>query len=119
MRGGASAVHIVDLREEFVRDFVFPMLRAGAIYEGGYLLGTSIARPLIARAQVEVARREGADGVAHGATGKGNDQVRFELTYAALAPELRVIAPWREWELDSRTALMEFARRHDISVPVT
>jgi len=119
LRTGAATVHIVDLREEFVRDFIFPMLRANAVYEGGYLLGTSIARPLIARAQVEVARREGADGVAHGATGKGNDQVRFELTYAALAPELRVIAPWREWELDSRTALMEFARRHDISVPVT
>ena len=119
LRTGASAVHIVDLREEFVRDFIFPMLRANAVYEGGYLLGTSIARPLIARAQVEVARREAADGVAHGATGKGNDQVRFELTYAALAPELRVIAPWREWELGSRSALMEFARRHDIPVPVT
>ena len=119
LRTGAASVHILDLREEFVRDFVFPMLRANAVYEGGYLLGTSIARPLIARAQVEVARREGADGVAHGATGKGNDQVRFELTYAALAPELRVIAPWREWELGSRTALMEFARRHDIPVPVT
>jgi argininosuccinate synthase len=119
LRTGAGSVHIVDLREEFVRDFIFPMLRANAVYESGYLLGTSIARPLIARAQVEVARREGADGVAHGATGKGNDQVRFELTYAALAPDLRVIAPWREWELDSRTALMEFARRHDIPVPVT
>jgi argininosuccinate synthase len=118
-RTGASSVHIVDLREEFVRDFVFPMLRANAVYEGGYLLGTSIARPLIARAQVEVARREGADAVAHGATGKGNDQVRFELTYAALAPELRVIAPWREWDLGSRTALIEFARAHDIPVPVT
>jgi argininosuccinate synthase len=119
LRTGATGVHILDLREEFVRDFIFPMLRANAVYEGSYLLGTSIARPLIARAQVEVARREGADGVAHGATGKGNDQVRFELTYAALAPELRVIAPWREWELGSRTALMEFARRHDIPVPVT
>ena len=119
MRTGASRVHIVDLREEFVRDFIFPMLRANAVYEGAYLLGTSIARPLIARAQVEIARREGADGVAHGATGKGNDQVRFELTYAALAPELRVIAPWREWELGSRTALIDFARRHDIPVPVT
>ena len=98
MRTGAAAVHIVDLREEFVRDFIFPMLRANAVYEGAYLLGTSIARPLIARAQVEVAGKEGADAVAHGATGKGNDQVRFELTYAALAPHLRVIAPWREWE---------------------
>src|SRR5437870_10989476 len=93
LRTGAASVHIVDLREEFVRDFVFPMLRANAVYEGGYLLGTSIAPPLIARAQVEVALKEGADAVAHGATGKGNDQGRFELTYAALAPDLRVIAP--------------------------
>ena len=116
---GAAQVFIEDLREEFVRDFVFPMLRANAVYEGAYLLGTSIARPLIARAQVEVARKEGADAVAHGATGKGNDQVRFELTYAALAPDLRVIAPWREWELNSRTSLIDFARRHDIPVPVT
>src|SRR5919201_3693984 len=119
LRTGARSVHVLDLREAFVRDFVFPMLRATAVYEGGYLLGTSIARPLIARAQVEVARKEGADAVAHGATGKGNDQVRFELTYAALAPDLRVIAPWREWELTSRTDLIEFARRHDIPVPVT
>ena len=119
LRTGAVGVHIQDLREEFVRDFIFPMLRANAVYEGAYLLGTSIARPLIARAQVEIARQEGADGVAHGATGKGNDQVRFELTYAALAPELKVIAPWREWDLSSRTALMDFARRHDIPVPVT
>jgi argininosuccinate synthase len=118
-RTGASDVHILDLRETFVRDFIFPMLRANAVYEGAYLLGTSIARPLIAQAQVEVAVKTGADAVAHGATGKGNDQVRFELTYAALAPHLRVIAPWREWELDSRTALLEFARRHDIAVPVT
>src|SRR2546421_237271 len=118
-RTGASSVHIVDLREEFVRDFIFPMLRGNAVYEGAYLLGTSIARPLIARAQVEVAAKEGADAVAHGATGKGNDQVRFELTYAALAPHLRVIAPWREWELNSRTSLIEFAKRHDIPVPVT
>jgi argininosuccinate synthase len=116
---GAAAVHIVDLRETFVRDFIFPMLRGAAIYEGSYLLGTSIARPLIAQAQVEVALKEGADAVAHGATGKGNDQVRFELTYAALAPQLRVIAPWREWELNSRTSLIEFARAHDIAVPVT
>src|SRR5574341_1928928 len=119
LRTGASSVHIRDLREEFVRDFVFPMLRANAIYEGAYLMGTSIARPLIAKAQVEIAHAEDADAVSHGATGKGNDQVRFELTYAALAPELHVIAPWREWDLDSRTALMEFARRHDIPVPVT
>src|SRR5256884_3966333 len=119
LRTGASAVHIVDLRERFVRDFVFPMLRANAVYEGAYLLGTSIARPLIAQAQLEIAASEGADTVAHGATGKGNDQVRFELTYAALAPHLRVIAPWREWELTSRSALIEFAKRYDIPVPVT
>jgi argininosuccinate synthase len=119
LRTGASSVHIVDLREEFVRDFLFPMLRANAVYEGAYLLGTSIARPLIAKAQVEIAAKESADAVAHGATGKGNDQVRFELTYAALAPHLRVIAPWREWELTSRTSLIEFAKAHEIPVPVT
>jgi argininosuccinate synthase len=119
LKTGAVGVHIVDLREPFVRDFLFPMLRANAVYEGSYLLGTSIARPLIAQAQVDIALKEGADAVAHGATGKGNDQVRFELTYAALAPQLRVIAPWREWDLNSRTALLEFARRHDIPVPVT
>ncbi|MBI2014221.1 MAG: argininosuccinate synthase [Candidatus Rokubacteria bacterium] len=119
LRTGASSVHVVDLRQEFVRDFIFPMLRANAVYEGAYLLGTSIARPLIARAQVEIAAAVGADAVAHGATGKGNDQVRFELTYAALAPHLTVIAPWREWDLSSRTALLDFAARHDIPVPVT
>jgi argininosuccinate synthase len=119
LRTGASGVHIMDVREEFVRDFVFPMLRANAVYEGGYLLGTSIARPLIAKAQVEVAAKEDADAVSHGATGKGNDQVRFELTYAALAPHLRVIAPWREWDLRSRTDMIAFAERHDIPVPVT
>src|SRR5204862_103845 len=105
LKTGAVGVHIVDLRETFVRDFIFPMLRANAVYEGAYLLGTSIARPLIAQAQVEIALKERADAVAHGATGKGNDQVRFELTYAALAPQLRVIAPWREWDLTSRSAL--------------
>jgi argininosuccinate synthase len=119
LKTGASRVVIEDLRAEFVRDFVFPMLRANAVYEGGYLLGTSIARPLIAKRQVVVALAEGADAVAHGATGKGNDQVRFELTYAALAPELRVIAPWREWNLNSRSALIEFAERRNIPVPVT
>ena len=119
LKTGASKVYVEDLREEFVRDFVFPMLRANAVYEGSYLLGTSIARPLIAKRQVEIARAEGADAVAHGATGKGNDQVRFELTYAALAPDLRVIAPWREWELRSRSALLDFAERHGIPVPVT
>jgi argininosuccinate synthase len=119
LKTGASAVHIVDLRDAFVKDFIFPMLRAAAVYEGSYLLGTSIARPLIAQAQVQVAVEEHADAVSHGATGKGNDQVRFELTYAALAPQLKVIAPWREWDLNSRSSLMDFARRHDIPVPVT
>ena len=119
LKTGAARVFVEDLREEFVRDFVFPMLRANAVYEGGYLLGTSIARPLIAKRQVELAAQEGADAVAHGATGKGNDQIRFELTYAALAPHLKVIAPWREWELNSRSALIAFAQRHDIPVPVT
>jgi argininosuccinate synthase len=116
---GASAVHVADLRESFVRDFVFPVLRANAAYESGYLLGTSFARPLIARGQVEVALAEGADAVAHGATGKGNDQVRFELTYAALAPDLHVVAPWREWDLRSRTEMMAYAERHGIPVPTT
>ncbi|MGH7860534.1 MAG: argininosuccinate synthase, partial [Candidatus Binatia bacterium] len=116
---GASEVFIEDLREEFIRDFVFPMLRANAVYEGTYLLGTSIARPLIAKRQVEIARETGADAVSHGATGKGNDQVRFELTYYALEPGIRVIAPWREWDLRSRTKLIDFANRHGIPVPVT
>jgi argininosuccinate synthase len=119
LRTGAASVHIADLREEFVRDFVFPVLRAGAVYESGYLLGTSFARPLIARGQIEAARAAGADAVAHGATGKGNDQVRFELTYAALAPDLQVIAPWREWDLRSRTDMMAYAERHGIPVPAT
>lgn len=118
-RCGASAVHIEDLREELVRDFVFPMFRAGAVYEHLYLLGTSIARPLIAQRQIEIARREGADAVAHGATGKGNDQVRFELTYYALEPNIRIIAPWRLWDLTSRTKLIEFAESKGIPVPVT
>ncbi len=119
LKTGAARAVIEDLREEFVRDFVFPMLRANAVYEAGYLLGTSIARPLIAKRQVEIALSEGADAVAHGATGKGNDQVRFELAYAALAPHLRVIAPWREWNLNSRSDLIAFAERHGIPVPVT
>ena len=119
VRTGAAGVHVADLREEFVRDFVFPVLRASAVYESGYLLGTSFARPLIAKGQVEVALREGADAVAHGATGKGNDQVRFELTYAALAPDLHVVAPWREWDLRSRTEMMAYAERHGIPVPTT
>ena len=113
---GASAVYIEDLREEFVRDFVFPMFRANALYEGLYLLGTSIARPLISKRLVEIAAAEGADAVAHGATGKGNDQVRFELAAYALNPEIKVIAPWREWGLTSRTKLIEFAEQHQIPV---
>ena len=110
-------IFIDDLREEFVADFVFPMMRANALYEGAYLLGTAIARPLIARRQVEIAREVGADAVAHGATGKGNDQLRFELGYYALAPDIRVIAPWREWDLTSRSALIDFAEQHQIPVP--
>ncbi|MFZ5584416.1 MAG: argininosuccinate synthase [Thermodesulfobacteriota bacterium] len=119
VKTGASAVYIDDLQEEFVKDYVFPAFRAGAIYETQYLLGTSLARPLIAKRQVEVARLEGADAVAHGATGKGNDQVRFELTFQALAPELKIIAPWREWDLNSREILIEYAKAHGIPVPVT
>jgi argininosuccinate synthase len=116
---GAVRAYIEDLQEEFVRDFVFPAFRAGAVYEGRYLLGTSLARPLIAKRMVEIAHAEGADGVSHGATGKGNDQVRFELTFMARDPNLRIIAPWREWDLNSRTALLEFARENGIPVPVT
>jgi argininosuccinate synthase len=116
---GARAAYAVDLQQEFVRDFVFPVLRSGAIYEGYYLLGTSFARPLIAKHMVEIARREGADAVAHGATGKGNDQVRFELSAYALAPDIRVIAPWREWDLKGREDCIAYAGQHDIPVPVT
>ena len=113
---GVKEIFIDDLREEFVRDFVFPMFRANALYEGQYLLGTSIARPLIAKRQIEIARQVGADAVAHGATGKGNDQVRFELSYYALAPDIKVIAPWREWDLTSRTRLIEYADQHQIPI---
>ena len=113
---GASSIYVEDLREEFVRDFVFPMFRANAVYEGIYLLGTSIARPLISKRLVEIAAAEGADAVSHGATGKGNDQVRFELAAYALNPEIKVIAPWREWDLSSRTKLIEFAEKHQIPV---
>jgi len=116
---GADAVHIEDLKEEFVRDFIFPAFRANALYEGAYLLGTSIARPLIAKAQVDLARKVGADAVSHGATGKGNDQVRFELTYQALAPDLHIIAPWRQWDLRGRADCVAYARKHGIPVPVT
>src|SRR3954447_15053111 len=114
---GVKEIFVDDLREEFVRDFVFPMFRANALYEGEYLLGTSIARPLIAKRQIEIANQVGADAVAHGATGKGNDQVRFELTYYALKPDIKVIAPWREWDLTSRTRLVEYAEKHQIPVP--
>jgi len=113
---GVKQIYVDDLREEFVRDFVFPMFRANAIYEGEYLLGTSIARPLIAKRQIEIARETGADAVSHGATGKGNDQVRFELGYYALEPDIRVIAPWREWDLTSREKLLEYAAKHGIPI---
>jgi argininosuccinate synthase len=116
---GARKAIVEDLKEEFVRDYVFPMLRAAAVYEGGYLLGTSIARPLIAKKLVEVARKERAYAVSHGATGKGNDQVRFELSCYALKPNIKVIAPWREWDLDSRASLIKYAKKHGIPVPVT
>ncbi|MGE4343798.1 MAG: argininosuccinate synthase [Geoalkalibacter sp.] len=116
---GASACHILDLKEEFTRDFVFPMFRANAIYEGRYFLGTSIARPLISKAQMDIAAREGADAVSHGATGKGNDQVRFELAYYHFDPAIKVIAPWREWDLKSRTALEAYAKKHGIPVPTS
>jgi len=119
IKTGASKIYIEDVREEFVRDFIFPILRANAVYEGQYLLGTSIARPLIAKEQIRVARREKADAVAHGATGKGNDQVRFEMTYMALQPDIKIIAPWREWDLNSRESLIKYAKRHGIPVPVT
>lgn len=119
LRTGASKVYIEDLKEEFARDFIFPMLKAGAVYENQYLLGTSVARPLIAKRQVEIAKKEKADAVAHGATGKGNDQVRFELSYKALAPELKIVAPWREWELKGREEGIEYAKEHGIHVPVT
>ena len=119
MATGAAKVVISDLRQEFVRDYIFPAFRANAIYEGSYLLGTSLARPLIAKEQVRIAAAEGADAVSHGATGKGNDQVRFELSYMALNPRLSIIAPWRIWDLNSRQKLVAFAQEHNIPVPVT
>jgi argininosuccinate synthase len=119
IKTGATKAYVEDLREEFVKDYVFPMLRANAVYESGYLMGTSIARPLIAKKQIEIARKENAYAVAHGATGKGNDQVRFELSYYALKPGVKVIAPWREWPFDSRESLIEYAKDHGIPVPVT
>ena len=115
---GAVKTYVEDLKETFVKEYVFPAFRANAIYEGQYLLGTSLARPLIAKRQIEIAHEEGADTVSHGATGKGNDQVRFEISYYALDPNIQIIAPWREWQLNSRTALMAFAKKHDIPVPV-
>lgn len=119
LKTGASKVYVEDLKEEFVRDFIFPMLRANAVYEGSYLLGTSIARPLIAKKQIEIALAEGAHYVSHGATGKGNDQVRFELTYYALKPDIKVIAPWRLWKFSSRADLIEYAQTHGIEVSAT
>jgi argininosuccinate synthase len=116
---GVSKVYVEDLREIFVKDHIFPMLRGNAVYEGSYLLGTSIARPLIARRQIEIAAKEGADAVSHGSTGKGNDQVRFELTYLALDPKVKIIAPWREWSLRSRRELIEYAQRHGIPITAT
>ncbi len=119
LKTGASKVYVEDLREEFVSEYVFPMLRVNAVYEGSYLLGTSIARPLIAKKQIEIAEKEGADAVAHGATGKGNDQVRFELTYYALKPDIKVVAPWREWPFKSRQSLIEYSASHGIPVTAT
>ena len=119
IRTGASKIFIDDLREEFIRDFVFPLLRANAVYEGRYLLGTSIARPLIAKRQIEIAGQEGADAVGHGATGKGNDQVRFELAYLALKPDIKIVAPWREWAMKGREELIAYAEKHRIPVTAT
>lgn len=114
LQSGASECYVVDLREEFIKEYIYPVLKTGALYEGSYLLGTSMARPIIAKAQVEIALKVGADAVAHGATGKGNDQVRFESTYTALAPQLKVVAPWREWDLRSREALLDYLKEHNI-----
>ena len=121
IRTGASKIYIEDLREEFARDFVFPALRANAIYEGSYLLGTSLARPLIAKRQIEIAQKEKADSVCHGATGKGNDQVRFELTYIALNPKINIIAAWKDdhWTFDSRESMFDYAEKHNIPLPLT
>ncbi len=119
LKTGASKIYIEDLREEFARDFIFFAIKANAVYEGNYLMGTSIARPLIAKRQIEIARKEKADAVCHGATGKGNDQVRFELTYYAMEPNIKIIAPWREWDFTSRDDLIDYAKKHGIDVPVT
>ncbi|MDD5245033.1 MAG: argininosuccinate synthase, partial [Syntrophorhabdaceae bacterium] len=119
LKTGASKIYIEDLREEFARDFIFFAVKANAVYEGGYLMGTSIARPLIAKRQIEIARTENADAVSHGSTGKGNDQVRFELTYYAFEPNIKIIAPWREWSFASREELIDYAQKHGIDVPVS
>ncbi|HYX42881.1 MAG TPA: argininosuccinate synthase domain-containing protein, partial [Pyrinomonadaceae bacterium] len=116
---GASKLYVEDLRAEFVREYVWPAVKANAVYEGVYLLGTSLARPVIAKRQIEIARKEGADAVAHGATGKGNDQVRFELTYYALEPEIKVVAPWREWEFKGRSDLIAYCEQHAIPIKAT
>ncbi|HON77310.1 MAG TPA: argininosuccinate synthase [Spirochaetota bacterium] len=116
---GASKCYIEDLREEFVKDYIFPAIKANAIYEDRYLLGTSLARPVIAKKQIEIALKEGADAVCHGATGKGNDQVRFEMAFKALAPEIKIVAPWRIWELNSRSLLFDYAEKHNIPLPIT
>src|ERR671913_984791 len=118
-RTGASKLYVEDLREEFVREYVWTAVKANAVYEGVYLLGTSLARPVIAKRQIEIARQEGADAVAHGSTGKGNDQVRFELTYYALQPDIKVIAPWREWEFKGRSDLIAYAKTHEIPITAT
>ncbi|MCE5287489.1 MAG: argininosuccinate synthase [Pelosinus sp.] len=119
LKSGASKVYIEDLTKEFLEDYVWPTMKAGAVYEGKYLLGTSFARPIIAKRMVEIAEKEGADAIAHGATGKGNDQVRFELTVKALAPQLKIIAPWREWDIRSREDAIDYAEKHNVPVPVT
>ncbi|MDT8902638.1 argininosuccinate synthase [Anaeroselena agilis] len=119
IKSGASKVYVMDVRKEFVEDYVWPVLKAGAVYEGKYLLGTSFARPIIAKAMVEIAEKEGADAIAHGATGKGNDQVRFELTVKALAPHLKIVAPWRLWNIRSREDAIDYAEKHGVPVPVT
>ncbi len=119
LKSGADKAYVADVKQEFITDFIYPMIKSGAVYEDKYLMGTSIARPLIAKAQVDIARKEKADAVCHGATGKGNDQVRFELTYKALAPDLKIIAPWREWDIKSRTEEIEYAKAHNIEVSVT
>src|SRR3954471_22580575 len=119
LKSGASKLYVEDLRQEFVEDYVWPAVKANATYEGVYLLGTSLARPVIAKRQIEIARREGADAVAHGATGKGNDQVRFELTYYALEPGIKIVAPWREWEFKGRSDLIAYAKEHSIPITVS